>query len=250
MLKLDVALLPRNIPDMDLSNTTCIILDVFRATTSIVTAMANGCKTITPVLSIEDAYHHADQVEAALFAGERQSIKIERFDFGNSPFEFSADKVKGQNIIMTTTNGTIAIKAPVGACRTLIGSFINAGAVCDVAKQAGTDVLIVCAGTDGLFSLEDTLCAGLLVKRLSDGGRADVIMTDSAQGALLMYNAAEPFITEVAISSRNGKRLAGMGLQTDVEYCLQADMVNIVPEYRAGRIVSSKELSYRDGMDG
>jgi len=129
-----------------------------------VTAIANGCKAVIPVLSIDEAQKLAAAMGPVLIAGERQSLKLPGCDFGNSPFDFSQEKVHDQTIIMTTNNGTIAIKAAERAHRTFIGSFINAGAVCYQAKRFGKDILIICAGTDGLFSLEDALCAGLLVR--------------------------------------------------------------------------------------
>ena len=124
LMKVDIALLPKDVTGVDLSDTVCIVLDIFRATTSIVTCLANGCAAMIPVLSTEDASKAASKIQSVLFAGERQSIKIEGYDFGNSPFEFSEGKVKDQKIVMTTTNGTIAIKATQGAYRTLIGSLL------------------------------------------------------------------------------------------------------------------------------
>ena len=236
-MKIDVAILPKDVNKMNLSNTVCIVLDIFRATTSIVTSMANGCKTIVPVLCIEDARTLANHIGPVLFAGERQSIRMDGCDFGNSPFEFSQDKVRNQTIIMTTTNGTVAIRATEGAHRTLIGSFLNAKAVCQQAKGYGKDILIVCAGTDGLFSLEDTLCAGLLVQLLTE---EEMEQSDSARGALLMYNQAKDKLIETAVDSRNGKRLYDMNRMYDIVYCFQIDTLNIVPEYREGKILLAK----------
>ncbi len=233
-MKIDVALLPRDIALPDLADTVCIVLDIFRATSCITTAIANGCQTIIPVLSMEEAQKAAAQAGPALLAGERQSVKIAGCDIGNSPFEFSREKVAGKTVIMNTSNGTVAIKAVDGAYRTLIGSFLNAGAVCRKAAQYGKEVLIVCAGTDRLFSLEDTLCAGLLVQLLSEGGGTE--LTDSAQAALLLYGAAQDKLTETAVRSRNGKRLADLGRLEDVRYCLQIDLLQVVPQYQSGRI--------------
>ncbi len=233
-MKIDVAFLPSDIREKNLSETVCIVLDIFRATTVIVTAMAHGCQHIIPVLTIEEARKLADQIGPVLLAGERQSIKINGFDCGNSPFEFSKDKVQAQKIVMTTSNGTIAINSTKGAYRTLIGSFLNAEAVCTEAKTCGKDILIVCAGTDRLFSLEDALCAGLLVQRLIEADH--VSMTDSARGALLMYTAAKDAIAEIVSHSRNGKRLYDLDLKSDVDYCLQTDVVDIVPKYSEGKI--------------
>lgn len=233
-MRIDVAFLPAEANQEELSDRICIVLDIFRATTSIVTAMANGCKEIIPVSNIEEANQAANQVNAALFAGERQSIKIAGFDFGNSPFEFSPNKVRNQTIIMTTTNGTKAIKSTENAYATLIGSFINAAAVCQQARKYRKDIVIVCAGTDQLFSLEDTLCAGLLVDILCEKG--DLILTDAALGARVMYNGAKRSIVEVARKSRNGKRLCDLERVADIEYCLQLNVVNAVPLYKEGRI--------------
>lgn len=235
MMKIDIVFLPKDISETQLSDTVCIVLDIFRATTSIVTSLANGCSAMIPVLSMEDAHKVASQMGSVLFAGERQSIKIDGYDFGNSPFEFSQDKVKGQKIVMTTTNGTIAIKATEGAHRTLIGSFINATAVCSQAKEYGKDILIVCAGTDGLFSLEDTLCAGLLVELLTK--EEEILLTDSARGALLMYRESKDKLVEVLAHSRNGKRLCDINHMDDVEYCLQKDILHVVPQYIGGEII-------------
>jgi len=237
-MKIDVALLPTEVKGADLSDTVCIVLDIFRATTSIVTSLANGCAAMIPVLSTEEASMAASHMGPVLFAGERQSIKIEGYDFGNSPFEFSCDKVQDQKIIITTTNGTIAIKATQGAYRTLIGSFLNAQAVCKQGKDDGKDILIVCAGTDGLFSLEDALCAGLLVELLTADGEA--LLTDSAHGALLMYTQAKDKLVEIGVSSRNGKRLDDLNRMDDVRYCFQTNILAIVPEYIEGRIVLNK----------
>ena len=234
-MKIDVAFLPKDTNGIDLSHTVCIVLDIFRATTCIVTAMANGCSRIFPVLTMEDAHVLASQMGSALLAGERQSIKIEGCDIGNSPFEFCQDKVQDKTIIMTTTNGTVAIKSTQGAYCTLIGSFVNAKAVCQKALEYGKDILIVCAGTDGLFSLEDTLCAGLLVQ-LSQT-EDEIQMTDAAIGTLFMYTQAKDKLIETATQSRNGKRLFDLNRLSDINYCLTIDTLDLVPQYKEGKIV-------------
>lgn len=220
---------------MDLSNTVCIVLDIFRATTSIVTSMGNGCNRMLPVLSFEEGQEVSKGMGSVLFAGERKSIRITGCDLGNSPFEFSTGVVKGKDIIMTTTNGTVAIKATEGAYRTLIGAFLNAHAVCQQATSYGKDILIVCAGTDGLFSLEDALCAGLLVQIISAGD--GMVLTDSAYGAMLIYAAGQGALVEMGMASRNGKRLYELNRTEDVEYCMKIDISTVVPQYIAGEII-------------
>lgn len=236
-MKLDVAFLPKEMEGKDLSDTVCIVLDIFRATSSIVTAMSNQCKSIFPVLSVEDAHALAKEMaQPVLFAGERQSIRIDGFNFGNSPYEFSTDMVKDKTIIMTTTNGTVAINATKGSYRTIIGAFVNASAVCEQALKYGKNIMIVCAGTDRLFSLEDALCAGLLIKILSANVNSEQVLTDSARAALLMYEQAKNELVAVAINSRNGKRLFDLDRTDDVKYCFKTDMFSIVPEYRDNKI--------------
>lgn len=234
-MKIDVVFLPAELEGRDLSDSVCIVLDIFRATTSIVTAIDNGCAAILPVLSVAEGKHLAQQREACLFAGERHSLKIDGFDFGNSPLEFSAEKVKGRQIIMTTTNGTVAIRATEGAFRTLIGSFLNAAAVCQQALAVEKDILIVCAGTERRFSLEDALCAGLLVELLQAGG-SEAVLSDSAYAAWLMYSQARDGLAAVVSNSRNGKRLYALNRDEDIDYCLQRETVVVVPEYRHGMI--------------
>jgi len=234
-MKIDIALLPQETKGMDLSDTVCIVLDIFRATTSIVTSMSNGCNMMVPVLSFEDAQKIGAKMESVLFAGERKSVRIEGCNLGNSPFEFCQETVQGKSIIMTTTNGTVAIKSTDGAYRTLIGSFLNAKAVCQQATTYGKDILIVCAGTDGLFSLEDALCAGLLVQILSEG--CGMVLSDSAYAAMLMYAAGQGALVETGIVSRNGQRLRELNRIDDVEYCMQINTLTVVPQYVSGKII-------------
>lgn len=237
-MKVNVAFLPKDIPAGNLADTVCIVLDIFRATTSIVTAVSHGCKTIFPVASLEKAHETAQKLGHVLLAGERKSIKIDGFDFGNSPFDFTEQKVKNQQIVMTTTNGTVAIHAADGAFRTLIGSFNNAAAVCLQAQQYKKDILIICAGTDRAFSLEDSLCAGLLVENLSKDKQ--VALNDSALGARVMYQAAKDNLLATAIASSNGRRLVELSKEAEVEYCLRTNIVDVVPEYTENYIVPAK----------
>ena len=234
-MNINVTFLPAEVSDIDLSNTVCIILDIFRATTSITTAMANGCKAIYPVVSVEEAHAQSVQTGLCLLAGERQSIKIDGFDLGNSPYEFSKAVVENRHIIMTTTNGTVAIRAAQGSYRTLIGSFLNAHAVCKKVLEYGNDVLLACAGTDRMFSLEDALCAGYLVDIIHRAA-TEARLTDAACAAQLMYLQAKDGLIATARNSRNGKRLCEINHQDDVEYCFQKDIVEVVPEYKAGVI--------------
>lgn len=233
-MNLDVAFRPLEVRALDLADTVCIVLDIFRATTCMTTALHNGCAAIVPVLSMEEARETARLLGPVIFAGERQSLRIEGCELGNSPFDFSPETVRGRTVVTTTTNGTVAIKAAAGAYRTLIGSFLNAAAVCREARRAGKDVLVVCAGTEGFFSLEDALCAGLLVQLLA--AQEGAVLTDAAQAAALLYEGAKDNLVATAVASRNGRRLQELGRMDDVACCFRVNTVDLVPEYRDGAI--------------
>lgn len=235
-MEIDVAFLPKDVEGRDLSAVVCIVIDVFRATTSMVTAFANGCQSIIPVRSIEEAQEIAKQLkqDTYLLVGERNGQRIDGFHLGNSPSEFTADNVAGKKLIMTTTNGTLAVKSVEDANEVLIGCFLNAESVGQRAKEFNKDILIVCAGTDQRFSLEDSLCAGVLVDILWDGGHAK--LTDAARAALLMYDRVADTVDKVAANSGHGRYLYDLGFGTDVDTCVRLNTVNTVPQYIGGRI--------------
>lgn len=238
-MKIDVAFLPSLIKKERFTNDTCIVLDIFRASGSIITAGMNGCKQITPLLTIEDAKILAESKPAALLAGERKSIKIEGFHFGNSPREFIADKVNNKEIIMTTSNGTRAIKSTNDNI-TFIGGFLNANAICQKALSLQQNILIICAGTENDFSLEDALCAGYMVNIIQEQHH-QVALTDSALASLLLFAQAKDTLLQTATNSKNGQRLADLGLYEDMEYCFQINITNIIPEYK-NNIITFQQL--------
>src|SRR6476659_5515753 len=176
-----VALLPELASSLRLPASIAVVIDVLRASTSIVHALAAGCTCIRPCLEVEEARALADQMRAGrvLLAGDRGGRLIEGFDLDNSPRRFTPRNCRGQSIVMTTTNGTRALLRCAPAARTLIAAFVNYSAVCEQLRHDARPVCIVCAGTDGAVTLEDTLLAGALVDflydlggvRLNDGAR-------------------------------------------------------------------------------
>lgn len=218
-MKIDVKFLPHEINNATcLAEQICIVLDIFRASSTITTALHNGCVSIRPLVEIEAARAAQDSDKTLLLAGERQSIKIEGFDFGNSPLEFTKEKVAGRKLVMNTSNGTKAILACSSAHQVLIGAFINAATVVQMAHSSGRDITIVCAGTVGEFSLEDSLCAGYMAKLLTELGTCQ--LSDTAYAAMLMYEHASTELENHAGRSTNGARLYEIGLAEDVSYCL------------------------------
>lgn len=234
-MDIDVAFSPRELADRELKGKICVVLDIFRATSSMITAFRHGCRRIMPVATVEEARTlAAGPNKSYLLAGERKGLRIEGFQLGNSPRDYMREFGDAETIVMTTTNGTKAIKAAAGADEVLIGAFLNAEAVCGQLAGGTGDILILCAGTNGKFSLEDALCAGLFVDILGKNERNE--LTDAARAALLMYEAVAGQLEKAAANSNHGRHLATIGFAGDLETCLRISTVAVVPEYCNGEI--------------
>lgn len=234
-MHIDVVLHPAEIatilPVRDLTATTCVVFDVLRATSSMITALAYGATEIYPARTIEEALSLKVRMPAAVLGGERHGDVIPGFEVGNSPAEYQRARVRGRQIITTTTNGTIALRACERAQRVLVGAVLNIEAVANVLRQTWPDrVLLVCAGTFSDFALEDACAAGLLIAHL--GAES---LSDSAHAALAVTRLyAEPLAALRA--SRNGRSLADTGRMADVEWSAQLSHFDVVGEMRSAVI--------------
>jgi 2-phosphosulfolactate phosphatase len=201
-----------------------VVVDIFRATSCMVTALANGVASITPFANLEEC--RAMKAKGYQTAGERDGQKVDGFDHGNSPFEYITDGVKGARIAFTTTNGTQAIAKSMGAREIIIGSFLNLSAVAGHLMKQGNNVLIVCAGWKGKFNLEDTLFAGALVSLLESDFTPEC---DAPLAAQRLYLAAKNDLTSALANASHVKRLARLNVFKDIEFCLTSDTYNVVP---------------------
>lgn len=224
-----------------LGDTVCVVFDILRATSSIVTALAHGATDVRPVATVAEALAELGRDPAVLLAGEREGVRIgpdltggRWFDLGNSPREFEAQTVRGRRIVMTTTNGTRALAAVRGARRVLAASFLNLEATARALEAcAGTRVLVVCSGTQEEASFEDALAAGALVDRLIGAGQPCEVH-DSAQIARCMYRQQSGDLLAGMAHARNGRRLLAMPeLAADVAWSLRRDVFDGIAEARA-----------------
>ncbi|TYP54220.1 2-phosphosulfolactate phosphatase [Thermosediminibacter litoriperuensis] len=224
----------------DLNGKTAIVIDVLRATSVITTALHNGAERVIPVPSVEDAFRLARDLKYnSLLGGERGAVKIPGFDLGNSPLEYKKELVAGKTVILTTSNGTKAIKASESAEHILIGCFLNASAAAGKALQFALSsetpgVAVVCAGTLGEFSLDDAACAGLIVDSLVRNiERMNEIpeLSDLAFACRDLYLEHRHDLKAFISHAAHFKRLLGLGLEKDIDYCLQRDVINCVPVY-------------------
>lgn len=220
----------------DLSKTACAVFDVLRATTTILTALNNGASSVVPVAEIEEALGLRAKNSQLLLAGERGGLRIEGFDFGNSPREFLSANVSGRQIAITTTNGTRALRACSHASEIWIGSLRNISGLAQKLLASPLDeILIICAGTAEEASVEDTIAAGALCERL-----AGCALRDSAQIAHGFYLHHAPNLRASVNLARNGRKLLAMpDLADDVPVCFDIDSLQINARLHSdGRIVA------------
>lgn len=203
----------------DFTGQTAVVIDVLRATTVMTIALAHGAERIVPVVSPEEAFALKGTMASALLGGERNMDLIAGFDLDNSPLRYTAERVGGRPIIMSTTNGTLAINNASSASNAFALSLLNAPATVMRAIELGQDITIVCAGTDGQFSIEDFLCAGRFVSLFTQ--QKDAELTDSSLAAQSLYLANKDYA--IVRQCRHGRRLLGKGYEADLDFALRDD---------------------------
>jgi 2-phosphosulfolactate phosphatase len=222
---IDVALCPseiRRFENIDLSETTAVVFDVLRATSTMITGLEHGVERFFPVETIEAARALKIQDPSLLLAGERSGLPLEGFDLGNSPAEFK--EIRGNSVVLTTTNGTVALHRVRRAKRVYVGALLNLDSLAQVLDSEGaTGVLIVCSGTGEDFALEDAVAAGGLVDRLSHNS-----LSDAAVLVKSLYREASSDLLSCLRQSRNGRSLAGLGKAKDVEECARLSVTQTV----------------------
>ncbi len=211
-----------------LADATVVVMDVVRATTTIIEALANGARVIYPTASTEEAVRLASSLgrDDTLLCGERKGRKIEGFDLGNSPREYTAEVVEGKKLVLSTTNGTAALGAGQEGRRVLPCAFTNLRAV---AREVGDDehVVVICAGQENSFSLDDALCAGHLLRRLLEGRGGDTELNDASRAARALAAEHEP-TRELLSMAAGGAAIIEIGLGDDLDLCSDVDRHDIV----------------------
>lgn len=236
-MKIDIIISGDDIKDYKLENKTAVVIDMFRATSVIVTAMNNECKEIIPFLTIEETLEKANKIgrEKCILGGERQAVKIEGFDVSNSPIEYKKELVKDKSILMTTTNGTKTLTRCCKSENILIGALINAEAVAENVIEIGNDVVIVNAGTNGNFSMDDFICSGYIIDEiLKKVKKAD--MTDIAKTAHIIYKSNNDVMDYIKEATHYSV-MKSLELDEDIAYCTQKSIVDIVPKYDGCKII-------------
>lgn len=236
MTGIDLYFTTEELDPADVHQKTVVVIDVLRATSTIVEALANGAKAIYPTTGTEEAIKLISSLgrEDTLLCGERRGRTIEGYDLGNSPSEFSRSRVQSKRLVMNTTNGTRALAAVAGARKVLVGSFLNASAVAKAVAGPG-ELAVVCAGREGRFSLDDAVCAGLILSRLGTAWAEHPGTSDAARVALEL--AADREIDAAFLGgTAAGRALKELEMEADLEACAQVDRHLVAPVMEDGMI--------------
>ncbi len=222
---IEVCLTPALLNLYDTKNSIVVVIDVLRATSSIVYGIDNGATAIIPVAQVDDCLAYTTR--GFLLAAERNGEVVEGYDFGNSPFSYVTEKISGKTVVLTTTNGTKALHmAREQAHQVVIGSFLNLKSLCDWLREQERDVLLLCAGWKDNFNLEDTLFAGAVVSEL----RKDFThFDDSCVAAEDLYLLAKDDLRGYLHKSSHSHRLAQLNIEEDVKFCLQLNICQAIP---------------------
>jgi 2-phosphosulfolactate phosphatase len=222
----------------DVSSSIVVIIDVLRATSTITTALYNGAKCIIPVDSVTECIRIGKQIDS-ITAGERDGRVAEGLEYGNSPFEYPAEFIKGKTLVLTTTNGTKLLHMALAnnAKEIIAGSFANLSAVCDYLIAQNQNVILGCAAWKDKVNIEDSLYAGAIIDRLK---KQFTINCDASIMASLLYEEAKPdlfnFVKKKNIS--HYQRLSSFGLDKDIQYCLTEDLANVLVIYEDGKLIA------------
>lgn len=214
-----------------------VVIDVLRATSAICTAFHHGVEAVIPVRNVAEAEEYRDR--GYIVGAERNGKVVEGFKFGNSPFDYMGEAMKGQTVVLTTTNGTKAIHKAAKTHRVYIASFLNLDAIIGFFKKSPQDVLLLASGWQGKFNLEDSICAGAIAEALLESGQYESD-EDSTIAALFLFKRAKDNYWGFLKASSHRRRLRNLNLNRDIKYCLTPNQTDVIPVYREGKLVKLK----------
>lgn len=237
-MKIDIQLLPVPLEPGSISNQSVVVLDILRATSVIVHALSQGAKELIPVVSVEEAFEQKRKYPfgTTFLGGEQNTQPIAGFDLGNSPQEYTSDRIKDKRIVLRTTNGTKAFHLVSPGKEVVVGSFLNIEATAQRCIALGGDLLIFPSGDEGHFSLEDTVCGGMLIDVILKRGGKDIVLTDASQAVRVVFKRFEGNLLEAFQISHHGNKLIGLGRGDDLPFCAQTNISSIIPVFKDGVI--------------
>jgi len=236
-MKINVILSPANVDELYFSGKTTIVVDVLRAATTIISALMNGAKEVVPVSSVEFAMKASSNMFGGqtLICGERNTKKIDGFNLGNSPSEFTSEVIGGKSIVFFTTNGTKAIVKAKYSDEVLIGSFMNISALAKYLADSNKSFEILCAGRNSSFCLEDTVFAGKLIAEVTSLTE-DVELSDSGLAAVSIAKSFGKNLKKMFTESEHGKLLIENGFAEDLKWCAKINTSSGIPVFSSNVI--------------
>ena len=213
---------------------TVVAIDVLRATSAICTAFHHGAEKVIPVSTVEEALDY--KARGFLAGAERNGRVVEGFDFGNSPYSYMGDKVKGKTLVLTTTNGTKAINLACKTHKVLVGSLLNLDAVIAYLIENPENVLLLASGWQGKFNLEDSICAGAITEALLQSNKY-MSDEDSTIASMFLFKEARNNYFGFLKASSHRRRLRNLNLNEDIKYCLTPNQTDIIPVYKDDGLV-------------
>ena len=237
-MKLEVFFTPEEAGGAEIRDHVAVVIDVLRATSVMAQAIASGARAIYPAGDMEEAVRLGQNLDRSelILCGERRGLRIEGFDLGNSPLEFTPDAVGDRTLVMATTNGTPAMVAASAASRVYAASFLNLGAVARTVGDANA-VTIICAGRERRFALEDAVCAGMLARRIMKG-REGVEANEGVTAAVTLADAFSADLEAMMRDTAAGRQLIDIGQEHDIVYCAGVDQLDVVPRLEDRRITA------------
>jgi len=237
-MHLDVLLGPGEWNSAELAGRVAVVVGVLRATTTVTAALSNGAEAVIPFSDLDECRAYREKEPEVLLGGEREGVMPPGFDLGNSPLEYTAERVFGRRIAYTTTNGTRALTACRGVAEIILGALSNRRAVAERLAEGGRDATLVCAGKRGGPNLEDTFCAGAIIDMLDRLSADGVDLSDRALIALAVFRGQDA--GSVLARCEHGRALVGLGFGEDVEYCGRVDALGAVGVLEEGEIRAAR----------
>lgn len=237
-MKIHVLLSPHSADELYFTGKTVVVIDVLRATTVINTALSNGAKEVIPVNTIEFAMKVSGT--NTLLCGERNTKMIEGFNLGNSPLDYTEEVVSGKSIILFTTNGSKSVVKAKFAEKVFIASFNNLEALSKRLVDLGNDIVILCSGAEGLFCIEDTVCAGKLIRKI-EKIKPEIEFTDAARASIELNKSFGKDITSMLRDCEHGRKLIENDFEKDIDACAELSTLEICPEFSEGVIKLTSE---------
>lgn len=238
-MKISLFLTPEPFRKADLADKTIVVIDVLRATTTICAALNAGARAVIPASERGRASDIRIKIgsDNSILAGERDGIKIEAFDMGNSPLEFTPELVDGKFVILCTTNGTPVLEHATKAKNVFCAALVNISKVAGEVYKQNSDLIIVCSGKSGEFSMEDTICAGMLIELLQSEYNISTQLNDAGSLALLLYKDNSSDLPRAVAGGEHGRYLASIGFNEDISFASRVDTIEIIPALVDGQLV-------------